>query len=79
MLAPRVRAALTLPDGVGTRFLSSAGSRPGREWTDFRRRLDGLELSGAEFDGAVGAARWTFHWVQRVLSCALGARATVAA
>jgi hypothetical protein len=57
VLAPRVGAALALQDGCGTKFLRSAGTEPGREWVDFRRRLDGMEVSSSLLAVNVDAAK----------------------
>jgi heme oxygenase len=60
VLAPLVSDATGLPAGTGTAYLRSAGDEPGRDWVDFRRRLDVLDLSFEQIDLASDAARWTF-------------------
>ena len=71
VLAPRISAALSLPDGVGTRFLESVGTEAGREWAAFKLRLDRAELTDDELASAAGAARWTFRWVGATIATAL--------
>lgn len=68
VLAPVLSKAVRLPDAIGTTFLRSASTDPGREWVAFRRRLDSLEISAEQLAVAVDAARWTFDRVGAELS-----------
>ncbi len=77
VLARHVRGALELPRDCGTRFLTSRGTNPGREWVSFRRRLDAVELPAVELTAAVEAARWMFGWVGA--ATAIDSRRTVLA
>ncbi|MEO5900291.1 MAG: biliverdin-producing heme oxygenase [Ilumatobacteraceae bacterium] len=72
VLAPQISSALSLPDGVGTRFLESVGTDAGRDWAAFKLRLDHAQLTDNELESATDAARWTFRWVGDVIATALG-------
>jgi heme oxygenase len=63
VLAARLRSALALRGDCGTSFLTSGGTRPGREWREFCGRLDSVTFSPAELTAGVTAARWTFGWI----------------
>ena len=65
-LAPTVTRHLRLPEGIGVRYLSAEGEDVGRDWADFRHRLDawGADASPEQCEAVVDAATTTFHTVQ---------------
>jgi heme oxygenase len=65
-VAPTVTRHLRLPEGVGVRYLSAEGEDVGRDWADFRHRLDawGADASPEQCEAVVDAATTTFHTVQ---------------
>jgi len=63
VLAPMLSRAISLPDAIGTSFLRSVGTDPGRDWVAFRRRLDSVKLDQEQLISTIDAARWTFERV----------------
>jgi heme oxygenase len=65
-LAPRVRAALRLPDSEGTTYLDPYGTSQAEQWTACRFWLDRLTVTADAADAVVAAALETFALTEAI-------------
>lgn len=65
-LAPRVRKMYDLPDERGTRYFDPHGARQRELWGAFKSRMDVIDLTHAERDAIVDAAKRMFDGISAI-------------